>query len=127
MDLSNIDSNEKNKEIKIKTNLQSIKSNFILKKIHSYLKQSKSLDIIRYNKKLQKRLNFTFKNYKDFSEIFTPIEIEIMNMMITKYYLLKIDMENLLILKKQKMSLIFIYILILVIKKEKEVISIIKK
>jgi len=43
------------------------------------------------------------------------------------YYLLKIDLENLLILKKQKMSLIFIYILILVIKKEKEVISIIKK
>ena len=78
MDLSNNNSNEKNQEIKIKTNLQSIKSNFILKKIHSYLKQSKSLGIIRYNKKLQKRLNFTFKNYKDFSEIFTPIEIEIL-------------------------------------------------
>ena len=85
MDLSNNNSNEKNKEIKIKTKLQSIKSNFILKKIHSYLKQSKSLGIIRYNKKLQKRFNFTFKNYKDFSEIFTPIEIEITNMMITKY------------------------------------------
>ena len=41
------------------------------------MKKNKSLKIIKYNKKIQNRLNLNLRNYKEFSDIFTTIEIEI--------------------------------------------------
>ena len=41
------------------------------------IKRNKSLSIIKYNKKIQKRLNINIKDYKEYSEIYTSIEIEI--------------------------------------------------
>ena len=58
-------------------NLDNLKSNYSLKKICDFIKKGKLLGIVKYNKILQKRLNLSIKNYKEFSEIFTPIEIEI--------------------------------------------------
>ena len=43
---------------KAKDNLESIKSNYILQKIFVYLKKKKTLDIIKHNKKMQKRKSF---------------------------------------------------------------------
>ena len=57
--------------------LDNLKSNYSLKKICDFIKKGKLLGIVKYNKILQKRLNLSIKNYKEFSEIFTPIEIEI--------------------------------------------------
>ena len=51
-----------------------LKSNFILKKIISLIKINKSLNIIKYNKKLQKRLNISIDNYKKY---YSEIEIEL--------------------------------------------------
>ena len=45
--------------------LKNIKSNFILSKIYGNLEKKKKLDIVKYNKKLQNRLNLNIKNYKD--------------------------------------------------------------
>ena len=39
--------------------------------------QKKKLEIVRCNKKIQNRLNLSIKDYKEYSETFTPIEIEI--------------------------------------------------
>jgi len=58
-------------------NLDNLKSNYSLKKISDFIQKGKLLGIVKYNKILQKRLNLSIKNYKEFSEIFTPIEIEI--------------------------------------------------
>ena len=39
--------------------------------------KKKKLEIVKYNKRIQNRLNLNFKDYKEYSENFTPIEIEI--------------------------------------------------
>ena len=57
--------------------LKNIKSNYILSKIYANLVKKKSLQIFQYNKKLQNRLNLDIKNYKEYLETFTPIEIEV--------------------------------------------------
>ena len=39
--------------------------------------KKKSLDIIKYNKNIKERINISIKDYKDYSEIYSSIEIEI--------------------------------------------------
>ena len=39
--------------------------------------KKKSLDLIKYNKNIKDRLNISIKDYKDFSETYSSIEIEI--------------------------------------------------
>ena len=52
----------------IKPNLEKIRSKCILSKIFDYLKKTKSLKIIKYNKKVQGRLNITISNFKEISQ-----------------------------------------------------------
>ena len=80
MDPNSSTSKDRNKDKKTdKSNsiLQSIKSNYFLEKIYDSILRKKSLDIVRWNKKLQGRLNLRLKDYKEFSEIYSSIEIEI--------------------------------------------------
>ena len=51
--------------IKPKYILKCIKSNYILQRIFGYLSKKKSLNIIKYNKRIQKRKNIKIKNYKE--------------------------------------------------------------
>ena len=60
----------------ININLDNIKSNYLLKIIFDSFPKYRALSLIKYNKKLQNRLNLSIKEYKEYSEIFTPIEIE---------------------------------------------------
>ena len=39
------------------------------------MNKKKSLEIAKYSKKLQNKLNLSIKDYKEYSEIYTPIEI----------------------------------------------------
>jgi len=39
--------------------------------------KKKSLDIIKYNKKIKERINISIKDYKEYSEIYSSIEIEL--------------------------------------------------
>ena len=67
-----------NKEkIKAKFGLEKIKNNFILKKIFGYAKKFKYMDIIKYNKKLQKRINLSFKDYQEYSQFYSLINVEL--------------------------------------------------
>ena len=43
----------------------------------NHLKTKKALEILKYNKKLQKRVNMSIKDYKKYSEIYSSIEIEL--------------------------------------------------
>ena len=71
-EILNKEKEERNK-IQIKNKLENIKSNLILKKIFDELSKNNSLKIIKYNKKIQKRLNLSIKDYKEYNQI----EIEI--------------------------------------------------
>ena len=54
-----------------------IKSGLIFKKIFDNIKKVIKLNISKYNKSLQKKLNFEFKDFKDFSELYSTIDIEL--------------------------------------------------
>ena len=68
---------KENKDKISKDNLNNIKSDFFLQKICDCLKRNKSLEIFKCNKNLQKRLNININNYKEYSEIYSSIEIEL--------------------------------------------------
>ena len=68
---------KKKSEKKSKIDLFSqIKSVFILKKLYDII-ETKKLSIVKYNKKIQSRINVNIKNYKEYLEIYSTIEIEI--------------------------------------------------
>ena len=58
---------------KREVNIENIKSVYILKRIFANFHKKKLLQIIKYNKKVQNKLNISEKNYKQFNDI----EIEI--------------------------------------------------
>ena len=63
--------------ISSKNKLINIKSNYIIRKLFDFMNERMSLEIIKYNINLQKRMNININNYKDYSEIFSSIELEI--------------------------------------------------
>ena len=81
MDSKDIINTEKEIEklnlIKSKNKLINIKSDYFLQKLFDNMQKRISLKIIKCNKNIQKRLNVNINNYKDFSEIFSSIELEI--------------------------------------------------
>ena len=56
---------------------ENIKNNYFLQKLYDNMTKKKKLEIVKYNKKIQNRINLSVKDYKVYSETFTPIEIEI--------------------------------------------------
>ncbi len=57
--------------------LGNLKGDYFLKEFFDYLKEKKLLDIIKYNKTLQKKMNIDINAYKEYSEQYSSIEIEI--------------------------------------------------
>ena len=75
--MKNINSTKDKKE-KVQVNhLSIIKSKYILQKIINNLSKKKSLEILHYNNKLQKKLDLNLNDYKNFSQKYSAIEIEI--------------------------------------------------
>ena len=68
---------EKLKLNKSKNMFVNLKSDYFLQKLFGYIQTRISLKIIKYNINLQKRLNININKYKDFSEKFSSIELEI--------------------------------------------------
>ena len=68
---------EKSNQIKSKNKFKNIKSNYILRKVFNVIHKRISLEIIKYNINIQKRLNININNYKEFSEVYSSIELEI--------------------------------------------------
>ena len=77
MNSENIAKHRKIKQSNSKVNLENLKSDYFLQKVFDNMKRDKSLEIVRYNKILQKRINITIKDYKDLSQLYSSIEIEL--------------------------------------------------
>ena len=72
------DSISKNKLEKFNVNsgIALIKSDYFLNKIFDILPKNKYLQIIKCNNKIKKRLKITINDYKEYSEIYSTIIIE---------------------------------------------------
>ena len=57
--------------------IKNIKSSYILKNLFKNMFKKKVLEIIKYNKNIKDRINISIKDYKEYSEIYSSIEIEI--------------------------------------------------
>ena len=71
------ENNKENESAKTNPITENIKSRYILSKIFGNMTKKKKLEIVKYNKRIQNRINLSVKDYKEYSETFTPIEIEI--------------------------------------------------
>ena len=67
------ENNKENESAKPNPIIENIKSRYILSKIYNNIPKKKKLAIVKYNKRIQNRLNLSIKDYKEYSEI----EIEI--------------------------------------------------
>ena len=70
-------SSDKTSERKIKCNLDNIKNDYFLQKVFNNLSKKETLEIIKYNKKIKERLNININDYKEYCEIYSSIEIEL--------------------------------------------------
>ena len=68
---------EECEESKAKCDIHKLSSKYILKQIFELLYETKYFNIIRYNKNFRKILNINIQDYKELSQIKSPIEIEI--------------------------------------------------
>ena len=62
--------------------------------IFNNLLKKKSLDIIKYNKIIKDRINISIKDYKEYSELYSSIEIEIKLVKDECYKFININEEN---------------------------------
>ena len=72
-------SKEKSESNKIESKdiFKNLKNDYFLQKLFHNLLKKKSLNIIKYNKNIRKRINISIKDYKEYSEIYSSIEIEL--------------------------------------------------
>ena len=74
---SSINLSKENESAKSNPPFEKLKSDYFLQKLYDNITKKKKLEIVKYNKRIQNRINLSVKNYKEYSETFTPIEIEI--------------------------------------------------
>ena len=65
------------KSLKTKDIFINIKSKYIIQKLFDNLSKKRTLDIIKYNQKIQNKINININDYKEYSELYSSIEIEI--------------------------------------------------
>ena len=68
------------KLIDLNNQLRNLKSDYFIQKFFGYMTERKSLETIRYNKNIQKRINININHYKAYSETKTSIELDIIPM-----------------------------------------------
>ena len=71
------ENNKENESAKPNPILDNLISDYFLQKLYDNMIKKKKLEIVKYNKKIQNRINLSVNDYKEYSATFTPIEIEI--------------------------------------------------
>ena len=84
----------RNEKTEAKDIFKKIKSDYFLRKLFYNLLKKKSLDIIKYNNNIKERMNISIKDYKEYSEIYSSIEIEIKPVKNEYGYFININKEN---------------------------------
>ena len=77
---SKVEEQGQSKLIVSNNQLKNVKSHYILKIIFEYMTERKSLETIRYNKSIQKRIDININHYKAYYETKTSIELDIIPM-----------------------------------------------
>ena len=78
MKSGNISKNKKAKEIKPKFDLKNkLKTGYFLERIFSYISRKKALKIMKISKYVQKFSNISINDYKEYSQLYSSIEIEL--------------------------------------------------
>ena len=68
---------EKANKIEPLVAFENLKNDYFLQLLFSNLKRERTLNIVKYNKNIKKRINININDYKEYSEIYSLIEIEI--------------------------------------------------
>ena len=77
---SKVEEQGQSKLIAANNQLKNVKSDYFIRKFFGYISKRKSLETIRYNKSIQKRIGINIKHYKAYSETKTSIELDIIPM-----------------------------------------------
>ena len=85
---------EQSKLINSDNILQNLKSDYFIQKFFDYIQKRRILKTIRYNKSIQKRINLNINHYKEYSEKYSSIEIEIKPMENKYWRFIKIKEED---------------------------------
>ena len=67
---------EKN-QIKSDAKYENIKADYFLIKVFNNLEKKKTLNILKHNKNIKNRINININDYKEYSEKYSTIEIEV--------------------------------------------------
>ena len=62
---------------KMKDIFKKLKADYFLQLLFGNLERKKLLDIIKYNKNIKRRINININDYKEYSELYSSIELEI--------------------------------------------------
>ena len=77
---SKVEEQGQSKLIVANNQLRNLKSDYFIQKFFGYISKRKSLEIIRYNKSIQKRIDININHYKAYSEEYSSIELDIIPM-----------------------------------------------
>ena len=77
---SKVEEQGQSKLIASNNQLKNVKSDYFIQKFFGYMSKRKSLETIRYNKNIQKRINININHYKAYSEEYSSIELDIIPM-----------------------------------------------
>ena len=77
---SKVEEQGQSKLIVVNNKLKNVKSDYFIRKFFGYMAKRKSLETVRYNKSIQKRINININHYKAYSEEYSSIELDIIPM-----------------------------------------------
>ena len=64
-------------QMKSKNKYENLKNDYFLQKVFNNIEKKKLLNIVKYNKNIKKRINININDFKEYSEKYSSIEIEI--------------------------------------------------
>ena len=68
---------EKVNQKKLRAKYEIIKNDYFLRLLFDNLEKKRLLNILKYNKNLKKRIDISINDYREYSEQYSSIEIEI--------------------------------------------------
>ena len=79
MELGNIVSEKKSGKEQVKSfaKYRNIKADYFLQKVFDNLEKKRTLEIVKNNKNIKERINLNINDYKEYSEKYSSIVIEI--------------------------------------------------
>ena len=79
MESSNLESEEKEEISKIKSIdlFDNLKNDYFLQEVFNHLEKKKLLKMIKYNRNIMERIDININDYKEYSEQYSSIELEL--------------------------------------------------